>query len=193
MPTKKSNPLYFYIVFAMLLSGVAWCDGFFDLFDGRDKYYPLEDQYKIKFKQGDILKYTDQFGATFELEITMISIDKRVASRKGSSGPYTTTEYQTVHYDTANVISSPNTWFNIYSQQPMMRSVNWEPGLYGYTGGDTGYFEQVTLNSKVYHSVYKLEGKARAPSLITTWYYSYAYGFVGFERSNGQRFTLKIP
>jgi hypothetical protein len=192
MPTKKSNPVSSYLCYGLLLLGVAGCDGFFDLFEGRDKHFPLEDQYKIKFKQGDLLTYTDQFGATFQLVITEIRYDTRTVSRKGSSGPYNTYERQTVHYDSAN-ITPATTGANIYTVQ-LDGHVIWEPGLYSIVGdGDPSYYEEITINSIVYHDVFKVTGESRAPNFITTWYYSYAYGFVGFKRVNGQVFNLIIP
>jgi hypothetical protein len=195
MPTKKPNPVYLYLVCALLISGVAGCDGFIDLFDNRDKHFPLEDKYKIKFNKGDTLTYTDQFGATFQLVITEIKYDQRWTSRKGSSGPYNIIDRQTVFYDSANVIppTPPLPGGNIYTQHPDGHVI-WEPRLYTIVGeGYPNYYENITINSKVYTSVFKIMGESGAPGFITTWYYTYAYGFVGFERSNGQRFTLKIP
>lgn len=192
MASVKTNPFSLYLWYGLLLIGIAGCEGLFDLFEGQDKYYSLDDQYKIKFNQGDILNYTDQSGATFQLVITEIRYNTHTISRKGSSGPYNIYERQTVHYDTANITPS-TTGGNIYTVQ-RDGHVSWEPGLYAGVGeGSPDYHEKITINSKVYYSVFRMKGDPRAPNFITTWYYSYAYGFVAFECNNGQVFTLDIP
>lgn len=163
--------------------------GCLDLFDVKDKYYPLEDKYKIKFNAGDTLTYYNQQGTSFQLVIDEIKYDKRTVSRKGSSGPYNIIERQTVFYDSVN--TNPVSYLpirNIYTVQPDGHVI-WEPYLYERTGL---FHERITLNSKNYYSVFQFSATTSSNKIIK-WYYSFQNGFVGFELSNGQIYTLDIP
>jgi hypothetical protein len=190
--TSITTKIRLYLLPGLLFLGMVGCQDFFDLFDNKDKHFPLEEKYRIKFKEGDTLKYLDQKGNTFQMVISKIVYDNRTVSRKGSSGPYDIIDRETVHYDSAliNLPVVPMAGRNIYTVHPD-GYVIWEPGLYGL--GGALFYEQITLNSNVYNSVFKYSGNPRPPAYITTWYYSYAYGFVGFELQNGQLFTLMTP
>ncbi len=181
-----------FILMGVLLLSLAGCSDFFDLFDTKDKYYALDDAYKVKFKEGDILTYDNHQGTLFKLVVAEIKYTERIVSRKGSSGPYDHYEYETVYYD--SVIFNPISYSpirNIYSMQAQGH-VYWEPNLYE-RDTDAIFHEQITLNSIVYHSVFKFSGTPAPTNNIVTWYYTRHYGFVAFELNNGQLFTLDIP
>lgn len=180
----------FYCLFFICLVG---CKDLFDPFDNKDKYFPVEEKYKIKFNQGDTLKYLDQHQNTFQLVISKVIYSTREVSRKGSGGPYDYIDRQTVYYDSAFMNPPPPPpppllpMLNIYTVHPDGHVI-WEPGLYGRS--DATYYDQIMLNSIVYNSVFKYSGEPKAPAFITTWYYSYSNGFIGFKLENGQLFTL---
>ncbi len=113
---KSIHPISQYLLYGVLLIGVAGCEGLFNMFDDADKHFPLEDKYKIKFNEGDTLTYTDQSGAIFRLVISEIRYDTHARSRKGSSGPYNIFERQAVYYD--SVFTSSASWGGIFTRQP---------------------------------------------------------------------------
>lgn len=188
MPGNSSKGL---ILIVLLLLSCAGCSDFFDLFDTKDKYYPLEDKYKIKFEIGDTLTYLDGSNNSFQLVISK-RYDKRTTSRKGSSGPYNIIDREHVYYD--SVVYDPNQSSpvgNIYTVMPD-GNIIWTPSLYTRVGDP--FYEKITLNSRVYYSVYEfVSNYPIASNKITKWYYSHHDGFVGFELSTGQLFTLITP
>jgi hypothetical protein len=192
--TASANYRVRFLLCGLLLSGLVACSDLFDMFDNRDKHYPLEDYRKIKFRQGDTLVYTDQHGAKFRLVIKEIKYDQRWTSRKSTNGPYNIIDRQSVYYDSADIIppTIPVPGRGIYTVQPDGHVV-WERGLYWIVGGNINFLDQLTLNATVYQSVYKIPEETGPPADITELYYSHAYGIVGFQRSNGQLFNLHIP
>ncbi len=194
MSIKKAYNIVWCLVGGVFLFGLAACSDFFDMFDNKDKHFPLEESRKIEFRQGDTLTYADQGGAKFRLVITEIKYDQRWTSRKGTNGPYNIIDRQTVIYDSADFTppALPSPGQKIYTIQPDGHVV-WLPGLYWIVGEKYNFLDQITLNAMVYQSVFKIPKETGPPADITVLYYSHAYGIVGFQRSNGQIFSLLIP
>jgi hypothetical protein len=174
-----------------LLILAASCD---EWFDRKDKFYPLDEKKKVVWHVGDTLTYTNSQGSVFQLRVIALENQQWYTSRYSSKAPYDIAEYQTVSYDSTVWYSKAPNRGRIWTTTRGDR-VEWPPQLYARVGIDDTYHAELVLNgTNVYRDAYEFApGNVPAGTgNITKWYYSYSYGFVGFELKNGEVYALKI-
>lgn len=172
-----------------------------DIFDNKDHYYPLDDQYKIKFNSGDSLTYNSSAGRNFKLRITSIVKGRHVTSRRnGGKPPFNITETQEINFDSVYTNPGPisaNALKHVIFVRHIGGStwVEWQTGLYvAAIESQPIYYEALKLNTKTFSHVYQLKSDSTKgsiyPSTIVTWYYNHPFGFVGFTLKTGEVFEL---
>lgn len=192
MTTPKSSISIKWEVISFLITIciLAACSIFIE----EDVYTSLDEKYKIVFKEGDTLNYINQFGDTFQMKIVDVHSYNIIHSLKGSGGPHGFIEQQVVEYDSLQINPLfPRPQYTARSEQSSGKLL-WHYRLSNRIAYDAKSLTFKTINGTTYESTFQIDvGAAVKDSDIITWYYTYKYGFVGFQLLDGQLFSLIIP
>lgn len=181
----------------------------------KDEYHKIADNQKTIYSKGDTLEYISNAGNLARYEILKVwEGECNESMGSGESAPFDIREFQNIYIDTigkevSNTLQTefsmmtPSTychtikssecisihniagWFNV--------EVTWYDKMHklGFQIDDTA--DNLTLLNRKFENVfiYRVPEDINNPEdQITTWYFTYQRGFIGFEYSNGEIFEI---